>query len=37
MSLIFEWQKMFYERAHRVSKILFLPLEKKKPYLQAAM
>ena len=31
MNFIFEWQnnKLFYERAQRVSKILFLPRENK--------
>ena len=30
MNFIFSWQKTtFYERAQRVSKILFLPLENK--------
>ena len=30
MNFIFEWQKaIFYERAQRVSKILFLPRENK--------
>ena len=27
MNFIFEWQTIFYERAQRVSKILFLPRE----------
>ena len=29
MDFIFEWQTIFYERAQRVSKILFLPRENK--------
>ena len=29
MNFIFEWQTIFYERAQRVSKILFLPRENK--------
>ena len=29
MNFIFEWQNNIYERAQRVSKILFLPLENK--------
>ena len=29
MNFIFEWQTIFYERAQRVSNILFLPRENK--------